>query len=106
MSVAKSLIGGKHRTKVPQNRPIERVQRKKIGPSLDGYLQRPTSVFESLQLKVGQRQVVLHLRGLWSQLRCSLERFQRLFKITMLAIENSQSRQRFRIVWIVELLTD
>ncbi len=106
MSMAKRLIGGKHLAKVPQNRPIQRIQRKQIRPSLYGSHQRPASIFEALQLKVGERQVVLHLRGVWSQLRGSLEWFQRLFKLTVLSIENPKCGQLFGVVWIVELITD
>jgi len=89
MRAVKRLISRRNLAEVPKNRSVKRVQWKEVGPALNGLRQRLTRVLEALQLIVGEGEVVLHLRLLWSQFRGALQRLQGFLELAVLALENS-----------------
>ena len=75
--VAQRLIGRLQVAELHEHRAIKGVQLKHIGPTLDRGLEGPARVLKLVQLKIGQREVVLHLRGLRRQLGRPAQRLER-----------------------------
>src|SRR5260370_29506871 len=69
MRTAERVVGGKVFPEFRQNGSVESVQLKDIRPSLHGIGNGGTRLLKSVQSEVGERQVVLHLGGLWGRVR-------------------------------------
>src|SRR5882762_8960060 len=99
--VMKRLICQQILAQLSQDRTIECAQRKDVWPAAGSTGQWDARFFQAIQLIVGEREVVLHLRGLRRQFGGTLQWFESRFWVSMLPVDRSQRSEFIRVIRII-----
>src|SRR5216684_7378563 len=103
VGVLERLIRRKIFTQLRQDSAIKSCKLKYVGPARDRVAEGRAGLLKSIELVVGEREVVLHLGRLRCEFCRTAQWFQSGFDVAMLAVDGAEFSQFFRVVRIIEL---